>query len=106
MKEQVNDAVHINIAYGAETPDGNISYFSSFPAVKAFARETGIKHFFAFDKENRNNIIKIMTIYMDRYREDDIEDRLIANKQQGGKSSFVKTYKDERKKEDNNGQVL
>ncbi len=95
-KQQINDAVHIKIGYGAESPDGGVLEFSSFDAVKMYTRENGLKSFFAFDKDNRANIVKIKAIYMDRYRESDIEDRLIANKQQGGKSFFVQTFKDER----------
>lgn len=97
--QQINDAVHIQIGYGAETPDGGVLQFPSFGAVKMYVRENGLKSFFAFDKDNRANIVKIKAIYMDRYRESDIEDRLIANKQQGGKSFFVRGYKDERKSE-------
>lgn len=97
--QQIEDAVHIEIGYGAETPDGQVTPFNSFEAVKMFVRETGIKSFFAYDKDNTANIISIKAIYMDRYRESDIKDRLIANKQQGGKSFFVKGYRDERKKE-------
>lgn len=97
--QHIDDAVHIKVGYGAETPDGNVMEFPSFNAVKMFVRENGLKSFFAFDKDNRANIVKIKAIYMDRYRESDIEDRLIANKQQGGKSFFVQTFKDERQPE-------
>lgn len=104
-KQQINDTVHIPIGYAAEGTDGAMSYFSSFDAVKMFVRETGIKQFFAYDKTDKKNIVKIKAIYMDRYRESDIEDRLIANKQQGGESFFVKQYKDERNQNEN-GQEL
>ena len=100
MEKQVADAIHIQVGYGVETKDGSITLFNSFEAVKMFVRENGLKFFFAYDKENRANSIRIKAIYMDRYRESDIEDRLIANKQQGGKSFFVKTYKDEREKDE------
>ena len=99
-QQHIDDAVHIKVGYVAEIPDGGVSEFSSLNAVKMFVRETGLKHFFAFDRDNRANVVKIKAIYMDRYRESDIEDRLIANKQQGGKSFFVQTFKDERKKEE------
>lgn len=111
-KQQIDDAVHIQVGYGAVSPNGDAMQFGSFGAVKMYVRENGLKEFFAFDKDNRANIVKIKAIYMDRYRESDIEDRLIANKQQGGKSSFIKTFKDERKNESeqpneyNDGQEL
>ena len=97
--QQINDTVHIQVGYGAETPDGGLTEFSSLGAVKMFVRENGLKDFFAFDRDNRANIVKIKAIYMDRYRESDIKDRLLANKQQGGKSFFVQTFKDEREPE-------
>lgn len=97
--QQINDAVHVKVGYVAETPDGSVTEFSSLGAVKEFVRETGLKYFTAFDRDNRANIVKIKAIYMDRYRESDIEDRLIANKQQGGKSFFVQTFRDERQPE-------
>lgn len=97
--QHIDDAVHIKVGYVAESPDGGVLEFSSFGAVKMYVRENGLKSFFAFDKDNRANVVKIKAIYMDRYRESDIEDRLIANKQQGGKSFFVQTFKDERNPE-------
>lgn len=98
-KQQIEDAVHIQVGYGTVSPNGDAMQFGSFGAVKMYVRENGLKEFFAFDRDNRANIVKIKAIYMDRYRESDIEDRLIANKQQGGKSFFIKTFKDERKNE-------
>lgn len=98
-QQHIDDAIHIKVGYVAETPDGGVSEFSSLNAVRMFVRETGLKYFYAFDRDNRANVVKIKAIYMDRYRESDIEDRLIANKQQGGKSFFVQTFRDERQPE-------
>lgn len=100
MKTQVKDAIHIKVGYGVEMNDGTTTLFQSLQAVKMFVRENGLKFFFAYDKENRANSIRIKAIYMDRFRESDIEDRLIANKQQGGKSFFVQTFRDEREKDE------
>lgn len=96
--QQVTDAIHIQIGYSVEMNDGTVTLFSSFQAVKMFVRENGLKYFFAYDKENTSNSIRIKALYMDRYRESDIEDRLIANKRQSGKAFFIQTYKDEREK--------
>ena len=78
--ERIEDAVHIRIGYVVEPDYDEPLMFTSLNGVKEYVKKTGVKFFYAFDRDDEENSVKIKSMYADRYRESDIEDRLIANK--------------------------
>ncbi len=90
MIGRLEDAARVRVGYFVESGfDGSVTHFSTLDGVREFVRETGERCFYAYDLDDDENIIKIKAIYMDRYRERDIVDRLLANK---GGGQFVQTF--------------
>ena len=77
---RIFDATHIKIGYVVDLPYDEPIMFSTLNGVKEYVKKMGVKEFIAFDRNDEENSIAIKTMYADRYRESDIEDRLIANK--------------------------
>lgn len=81
---KIKDAARINRVKYAVIPEGlsdEIVEFSDLDDVRYYMRtKPFIKWFYAFDVDDSDNVIKIRAIYMDRYTERDIKDRLLANK--------------------------
>lgn len=90
MIGRLEDAARVRVGYFVEIGfDGSVTHFSTLDGVREFVRETGVRCFYAYDLDDGDNVVKIKAIYMDRYRERDIVDRLLANKSGG---HFVQTF--------------
>lgn len=84
---RILDAARVNrVKYAVIPEDGSeIMEFSDLDDVRYYmTTKPFIKYFYAFDVDDENNFIKIRAIYMERYTERDIKDRLLANKAGGG----------------------
>lgn len=84
---RIVDAARINrVKYAVIPEDGSeIMEFSDLDDARYYmTTKPFIKYFYAFDVDDENNFIKIRAIYMDRYTERDIKDRLLANKAGSG----------------------
>lgn len=88
---RIFDAAHLKIGYVVDLPYDEPIMFATLNGVKEYIKKMGVKEFIAFDRDDEDNFITIKTMYADRYRESDIEDRLLANK--SGDSNFFKNQK-------------
>jgi len=90
MNRAIEDAARVRVGYFVEDEyDGGVTHFRSLDSVREFVANVGAKRFYAYDLDDEDNIVKIKAVYMDRYRERDIVDRLLANKSGG---NFVQTF--------------
>lgn len=90
----IADAAHVtNIGYVVDVEFDEPVMFSTLKAAAEYATRRKAKWITCFDRDNEENFCDIQTRYADRYTKRDIEDRLIANAQQGGRSFLVADYR-------------
>ena len=90
---RVEDSARIHRVKFAVIPEDyseDIMEFSDLDDVRYYmSTQPKLKYFYAFDADDEDNSIKIRAIYMERYTERDIKDRLLANKRG---DIFLKKY--------------